>query len=69
LLDLLFDPEDGGDMFLRNVVTNPEDRTVHSHRRENLKSNMKTVFIDRSSVFRTDEILQFSIERKLDNPN
>jgi hypothetical protein len=43
---LLFDPEEGGDMFLRNVGYfqrttwryNPEDRTIHSHLSENLKS-------------------------------
>jgi hypothetical protein len=40
------DPEDGGDMFLRNVGWNstdyrryvPEDGTLHNHRCENLKS-------------------------------
>jgi hypothetical protein len=42
LLGLLFDPEDRGDMFLRNVRLSPnnmalqlEDRTLHSNRREN----------------------------------
>jgi hypothetical protein len=45
-LDLHFDPEDGGDMFLRNIsglsrTTRryiPEYRTLHDHRCENLKS-------------------------------
>jgi hypothetical protein len=46
LLDLFFDPEDGGDMFLRNVCCLstdytsyiPEDITLYTHRYENLKS-------------------------------
>jgi hypothetical protein len=46
LLGLFFDPEDGGDMFLRNkdwLSTTkrryiPEDGTLHNHRCENLKS-------------------------------
>jgi hypothetical protein len=40
-------PEDGCDMFLRNVwlspkyvSCNPEDRTLHGHHRENLKHNI-----------------------------
>jgi hypothetical protein len=49
LLGLFFNPEDGGDMFLRNVgwlSTDytaryiPEDRTLHEHRCENLKSHI-----------------------------
>jgi hypothetical protein len=35
LLDLIFDPEDGDDMFLRNFRTtlryNPEDRTLQGN--------------------------------------
>jgi hypothetical protein len=46
LLDSLFDPEDRGDMFLRNVgsfstgytTLYPRDITIHNHRCENLKS-------------------------------
>jgi hypothetical protein len=45
LLRLLFDPVDGGDVFLRNVcllspdyTAIPEDRSFHNHRCENLKS-------------------------------
>jgi hypothetical protein len=44
-LSLFFDPEDGGDMFLRKVGLQrttphyiPEDRTLHNHRCENLGS-------------------------------
>jgi hypothetical protein len=48
LLQLFFDPEDGGSMYLRNVLnfhhtTRPhiEDyRSVHSDRCENLKTNL-----------------------------
>jgi hypothetical protein len=44
-VDFLY-PEDGGDTFLRNVGSHkistrrhiPEDGILHSHRRENLKS-------------------------------
>jgi hypothetical protein len=37
----LFDPEDGGDIFLRNVGRhNPEHRTLHSHRLESLNSHI-----------------------------
>jgi hypothetical protein len=40
-----FYPEDGGDMFLRNVGSHiPEDGILHSHRRENLKSYMVVNF-------------------------
>jgi hypothetical protein len=46
LFGLFFDPEDGGDMFLRNVGWLstvymryiPEDSTFHNHRCEYLKS-------------------------------
>jgi hypothetical protein len=50
LLDLFFDPKDGGDIFLRNVglspkyaVLHPEDRTVRNHSCDTLKSNFVTV--------------------------
>jgi hypothetical protein len=46
-LGLLFYAEDGGDIFLRNFNFYwtawryaPEDRTLHSHRCENLKSKI-----------------------------
>jgi hypothetical protein len=46
-----FDPEDGGDMFLRKSAATqqttrrhiPEDDTFHNHRCENLKSYNKCV--------------------------
>jgi hypothetical protein len=46
LLGLFLEPENGGDMFLRNVVDIqrttrryiPEDSTLHNHRCENRKS-------------------------------
>jgi hypothetical protein len=39
---LLFEPEDGGDIFLRNVGRyNPEHR-IFSHRHESLTCNMRT---------------------------
>jgi hypothetical protein len=46
---LFFEPEDGGDMFLRNVVDFrcttrryiPQDSTLHNHRCENLRSCMR----------------------------
>jgi hypothetical protein len=49
LLILIFDPENGGDIFLRNVRMspnythyNPENRTLHSNHCENFKSNKFT---------------------------
>jgi hypothetical protein len=40
LIGLLFDPENGGDVFLWNVGwLSPENGTFHGHRCENLKSN------------------------------
>jgi hypothetical protein len=46
LADIFFDPEDGGDIFLRNVGATQqttrrhitEDDTLHNHPCENLKS-------------------------------
>jgi hypothetical protein len=39
LLGVLLEAEDGGSVFLRNVGRYiPEDRTLHYHRCENLKS-------------------------------
>jgi hypothetical protein len=57
LLGLFFDHEDGGDMFLRNIFDFqrttrsyiPEDRTLHKHRCENLKSCKGTVSIQGKS--------------------
>jgi hypothetical protein len=51
LLDLFFDPEDGGDIFFRNIdgfqrttrFYAPEDRTLHNYSCENLK--FYTIFI------------------------
>jgi hypothetical protein len=48
LLGLFFDPEDGRDMFIRNVCWpsreyTPEDSALHNHRCENLKSYRKTL--------------------------
>jgi hypothetical protein len=49
LLDLLFDPKPGSDLFLRNVglswtplLYKPVDHILHSHRCENTKSNYIT---------------------------
>jgi hypothetical protein len=44
LIDFLFDPEDGGITFLRNVEELPpdcipEDGTLHSHSSNNFKHN------------------------------
>jgi hypothetical protein len=46
LLVVLFDPKDGGNMFLNNVDTlrttrhyKPEELTVHTHHSENFKYN------------------------------
>jgi hypothetical protein len=52
---LLFDPKDGGDMFLRNVRRHspnytalyPKDRTLHNHRCEHLKSCMCVCWVGR----------------------
>jgi hypothetical protein len=38
LLDLPFDPEDGGYMLFEIVWSSPEDSSNHSHCRDNLKS-------------------------------
>jgi hypothetical protein len=51
LFDLLFDPEDGGVMFLRNVADSqlttrryiPEDSILLNHRCENHKSYIKKI--------------------------
>jgi hypothetical protein len=47
----VFHPEDGGDMFLRNISFYkntqrhiPEDDSLHSHRRGNLKSYIASIF-------------------------
>jgi hypothetical protein len=48
-IDLHFDSEDGGHMFLRNIGSfpnykrdNPEDRNLHSHGSETRRSNTRT---------------------------
>jgi hypothetical protein len=50
LLVLFLCPADEGDISPRNFeLHNPEGRTVHSHRCENLKSKITIYFIDRFS--------------------
>jgi hypothetical protein len=52
-LGLFFGPEDGRDMFLRNVgylstdctALYPEDRTLHNHSCQNLKSYKITIYL------------------------
>jgi hypothetical protein len=56
--DLLFDPEDGGSTLLRNVgrlycTTQPDDSTLHSHCRENLRSNEEDIKICRIYIYPT----------------
>jgi hypothetical protein len=52
LLALLFEPEDGADMFLRNTTLSqnytmiqPKDRIVHNNRGESLKTSKIIVLI------------------------
>jgi hypothetical protein len=65
LSGLLFDPEAGSDIFLRNVRLSPtykalntEERTLHCHNRKNLKFN-KTLFFFAVNK-RSNILLQFS---------
>jgi hypothetical protein len=53
LLGLFVDRDDGGDTLLQNVSYfqlatwryNPEDRTLHNRRRENIKAHIQYVFV------------------------
>jgi hypothetical protein len=55
--ELFFDPEDGGDMFLRKSGTTqrttrrhiPEEDTLQNHRCENLKSYMVTSCLEQET--------------------
>jgi hypothetical protein len=55
LLDVLFDPEDGGDMFVRSfnrfLAEYTEDRNRHNHSCENLKSNSMFFLLPSLSAF------------------
>jgi hypothetical protein len=75
LLGLLFKPEDTDDMFLRNVdwlsttawCYIPEDRTLHNHRCENIKSYTACVCLFHSSNRRYRVNMWYFVLFKINN--